>query len=88
MIASITIFADILKMGGLKLNFDETTLLKCFANVFHSTRIAMHSERTNRHKAEDKVEEGAVPAYLLDREATARAKASISFDFLKYFSWL
>lgn len=36
--------------------------------------LAMHAERTNRHKAEDAVPEGAVPAYLLDREATARAK--------------
>lgn len=36
--------------------------------------LAMHSERNNRHKVDDKVEEGAVPAYLLEREATARAK--------------
>eukprot|EP00271_Cylindrocystis_brebissonii_P002474 TRINITY_DN130_c1_g2_i1.p1 TRINITY_DN130_c1_g2~~TRINITY_DN130_c1_g2_i1.p1 ORF type:complete len:261 (-),score=66.11 TRINITY_DN130_c1_g2_i1:807-1589(-) len=36
--------------------------------------LAMHDERVNRHKADDKVPEGAVPAYLLDREATARAK--------------
>ncbi|KAJ7522519.1 hypothetical protein O6H91_18G015500 [Diphasiastrum complanatum] len=35
--------------------------------------LAMHSERTNRHKI-DQVEEGAVPAYLLDREETSRAK--------------
>lgn len=34
----------------------------------------MHSERTNRHKADDQVQDGAVPAYLLDREQTARAK--------------
>ena len=37
-------------------------------------RLAMHGERNNRHKADDNVAEGAVPAYLLDREATARAK--------------
>lgn len=36
--------------------------------------LAMHGERNNRHKADDNVPEGAVPAYLLDREATARAK--------------
>jgi ribosome biogenesis protein NSA2 len=36
--------------------------------------LAMHSERTNRHKADDQVQEGAVPSYLLDREQTARAK--------------
>lgn len=34
----------------------------------------MHGERDNKHKAEDAVPEGAVPAYLLDREATTRAK--------------
>ena len=37
-------------------------------------RLAMHGERDNKHKAEDAVPEGAVPAYLLDREATTRAK--------------
>lgn len=36
----------------------------------------MHSERTNRHKADDQVQDGAVPAYLLDREQTARAKVN------------
>ncbi|CAI5950022.1 unnamed protein product [Closterium sp. NIES-65] len=34
----------------------------------------MHAERTNKHKADAPVAEGAVPAYLLEREATARAK--------------
>ena len=38
--------------------------------------MAMHSERNNRHKADAPVAEGAVPAYLLEREATARAKVS------------
>lgn len=39
--------------------------------------IAQHSERNNRHKADDEVPKGAVPHYLLDREQ-ARAPA-ISF---------
>ena len=30
--------------------------------------IAQHSERTNKHKAEEEVAKGAVPHYLLDRE--------------------
>lgn len=30
--------------------------------------IAQHSERTNKHKADDSVPKGAVPHYLLDRE--------------------
>lgn len=40
-------------------------------------RLAMHGERDNKHKAEDAVPEGAVPAYLLDREATTRAKVRL-----------
>lgn len=35
----------------------------------------MHDERTNKHKTADApVKEGAVPAYLLDRENQSRAK--------------
>lgn len=34
----------------------------------------MHDERTNKHKDEEAVPEGAVPAYLLDREGQSRAK--------------
>lgn len=36
--------------------------------------IAMHEERTNQHKDKDAVPEGAVPAFLLDREGVSRAK--------------
>lgn len=36
--------------------------------------IAMHEERNNKHKNEDAVPEGSVPAYLLDREGVSRAK--------------
>ena len=34
----------------------------------------MHEERNTKQKSEDKVPEGAVPAYLLDREEQSRAK--------------
>lgn len=34
----------------------------------------MHKEKTNKHAKEDNVPEGAVPAYLLDRQAETRAK--------------
>jgi ribosome biogenesis protein NSA2 len=34
----------------------------------------MHDERSNKHKTDDKVQEGAVPTYLLDRENQTRAK--------------
>ena len=36
--------------------------------------IAMHDEKTNKHANEGDVPKGAVPAYLLDREGTTRAK--------------
>ncbi|GAA0163658.1 hypothetical protein LIER_39638 [Lithospermum erythrorhizon] len=36
--------------------------------------LAMHEESSSRRKVDDNVQEGAVPAYLLDRETTARAK--------------
>eukprot|EP00898_Chlorokybus_atmophyticus_P001443 jgi/Chlat1/229/Chrsp1S03041 len=36
--------------------------------------LAMHGERNNKHRVGDAAPEGAVPAYLLDREATQRAK--------------
>mmetsp|Transcript_37899 Transcript_37899/g.42449 ORF Transcript_37899/g.42449 Transcript_37899/m.42449 type:complete len:261 (-) Transcript_37899:154-936(-) len=36
--------------------------------------IAMHNERTNTHANDEAVAEGAVPAYLLDREGVSRAK--------------
>lgn len=36
--------------------------------------IAEHSERNNKHSNDDAVADGAVPAYLLDREGVSRAK--------------
>lgn len=36
--------------------------------------IKMHEERNTKAKSEDNVPEGAVPAYLLDRETQTRAK--------------
>lgn len=36
--------------------------------------IAAHEEKTNKHKNKDAVPEGALPAYLLDREEVSRAK--------------
>ena len=37
-------------------------------------KIAVHEERDNKHSNEDAVPDGAVPAYLLDREGVSRAK--------------
>ncbi len=34
----------------------------------------MHEERKTKQKKEEEVPEGAVPAYLLDREGQSRAK--------------
>lgn len=36
--------------------------------------LKMHEERNTKAKSEDNVPEGAVPAYLLDRETQTRAK--------------
>lgn len=36
--------------------------------------IAQHQEGSNKHSSEENVTDGAVPAYLLDREETSRAK--------------
>lgn len=36
--------------------------------------LAMHDERTNKHKNDDAAPKGAIPAYLLDREGVSRAK--------------
>jgi len=53
---------------------------KLYAKKRHSEKVLMkrtiaeHSERTNKHKADEEVAKGAVPHYLLDREQTARAK--------------
>ena len=47
---------------------------KLFAKKRHQEKItmkktlAMHQERDNKHKAEDGAKEGALPAYLLERE--------------------
>jgi len=52
---------------------------KLYAKKRHSEKvemkkkIAMHQQKTNKH-VEEKMEKGAVPAYLLDREQTRRAK--------------
>jgi len=47
---------------------------KLYAKKRHSEKVVMkrtiaqHSERTNKHKAEEEVAKGAIPHYLLDRE--------------------
>lgn len=37
-------------------------------------RMKMHEQRRTKQKDDDKTPEGAVPAYLLDREGQSRAK--------------
>ena len=36
--------------------------------------ISQHNERSNKHANDEAVADGAVPAYLLDREGVSRAK--------------
>ena len=47
----------------------------------------MHEESSSRRKTDEDVQEGAVPAYLLDRENTSRAKVCVCFDFDVDDSW-
>lgn len=44
--------------------------------------MRMHGESSSRRKADEDVQEGAVPAYLLDRESTNRAKVGYFFHFI------
>lgn len=43
----------------------------------HVNRLAMHEESSSRRKVDEDVQDGALPAYLLDRENTTRAKACL-----------
>lgn len=48
-----------------------------FDDLFHiylRYSIKMHEQRKSKQKDDDKTPEGAVPAYLLDREGQSRAK--------------
>lgn len=42
--------------------------------VLMKKTIKMHQEMQSKHKTKETVPEGAVPAYLLDREGESRAK--------------
>lgn len=53
----------------------------------------MHEESSSRRKVDDEVHEGAIPAYLLDRENTTRAKVNCQWMFVNIsiciiLSWL
>ncbi|GLJ13667.1 hypothetical protein SUGI_0217840 [Cryptomeria japonica] len=43
--------------------------------------IAMHEQKITRRKMDDNVQEGAVRAYLLDRDATTRAKVLSNTEY-------
>lgn len=45
-----------------------------YGNIRSIFRLKMHEERNTKTKSKDNVSEGAVPAYLLDREEQSRAK--------------
>ncbi|KAG5063796.1 hypothetical protein JHK85_004979 [Glycine max] len=49
--------------------------------------LAMHEESSSRRKTDDNVQDGAVPAYLLDRDNTTRAKACSCLE-RRYVPWL
>eukprot|EP00127_Corallochytrium_limacisporum_P002538 Clim_evm95s128 gene=Clim_evmTU95s128 len=60
------------KLFGLK--------AKLYAKKRHSEKVQMkktikeHQEKKEKQQADDKVQEGAIPAYLLDRQKETRAK--------------
>lgn len=45
----------------------------------------MHEESSSRRKVDDQVHDGAIPAYLLDRDETTRAKVLLCFWVSAYF---
>ena len=45
----------------------------------------MHEEKLNKRKDETEVQEGAIPAYLMDREGVTRAKVCINRFFFFFF---
>lgn len=60
------------KVRGLKAKMFNKQRYKEKAEM--KKTIAMHDERSNKHKNKDSVPDGAVPAYLMDREGVSRAK--------------
>lgn len=44
----------------------------------------MHEESSSRRKVDDNVEDGAIPAFLMDRDTTARAKVCLyTWNFIQ-----
>eukprot|EP00295_Goniomonas_pacifica_P027345 CAMPEP_0175933284 /NCGR_PEP_ID=MMETSP0108-20121206/19843_1 /TAXON_ID=195067 ORGANISM="Goniomonas pacifica, Strain CCMP1869" /NCGR_SAMPLE_ID=MMETSP0108 /ASSEMBLY_ACC=CAM_ASM_000204 /LENGTH=274 /DNA_ID=CAMNT_0017256983 /DNA_START=12 /DNA_END=837 /DNA_ORIENTATION=- len=60
------------KLHGLKAKMHHAKRFK--EKAIMKKTINLHQQRTNKHKDEDVVPKGAVPAYLLDREGVSRAK--------------
>lgn len=54
----------------------QLMIYQVFLHLVHSVwyRLKMHEESSSRRKVDEDVHDGAVPAYLLDRENTTRAK--------------
>ncbi|KAK9142737.1 hypothetical protein Syun_012137 [Stephania yunnanensis] len=48
--------------------------IKSILTILFFNRTAMHEESSTRREVDYEVHEGVVPAYLLDRESTTRAK--------------
>nr|XP_016499775.1 PREDICTED: ribosome biogenesis protein NSA2 homolog [Nicotiana tabacum] len=64
-------FINETKDGNFVAEFLKFIQLTAFLSL---NRLAMHEESSSRRKVDDDVHDGAVPAYLMDRETTTRAK--------------
>eukprot|EP01083_Nonionella_stella_P160925 526516_1 len=60
------------KMRGIKAKLHNKARYSEKAEM--KKTLAMHDERTNKHKNEDVAPKGSLPSYLLDREGVSRAK--------------
>jgi ribosome biogenesis protein NSA2 len=52
----------------------KKTYVDRLARAFSSFRIKMHEEKKSKNNEGDIVKDGAIPAYLLDRQEQSRSK--------------
>lgn len=55
--------------------------------LLSSLSLAMHQEKTSKRANQEGAPEGAVPAYLIDREGVSRAKVRREWDII-HLGWM